>query len=38
MSKSRLGYRDIVKGLIERHIVDDHEVERIMENLGRQLA
>jgi uncharacterized protein (DUF1499 family) len=35
MCKSRLGYRDIVKGLIERHIVDDHEVDRIMENMGR---
>jgi len=35
MSKSRLGYRDLVKGLIERHMVDDHEVDRIMENMGR---
>lgn len=31
-------YKEVVKDLIERHIVDDNEVERILQGMSKQLA
>ena len=36
MEKLNLGYRDVVRDLIEKHVIEDREVDKIMHDIRKQ--